>query len=444
MGSSGLLAVLTSRLIIQDFGTSAYAQYGLLASFPSLLPFADLGIAAVVINAVAGSKAVRTDEDVTRTLVTALRVLFGAGFVLICLSAAITLLKAWPLLLGSAVTGSEGNTAAFLCLSLFGVCLPLVVGQRILVGLGRTTSQVAAQVVVAPFMLLCITSVIALSLPAGNFLAVFSYAGNGLVSVICLVIAHRHTRPQLGTALRRVWRVRSYRGVPVAGTALPMLIQMVALPIAMQTDRLLLSHLAGVDALAAYNLASQLYGLVLQTIAAAGLALWPVYALARREGHVESPAGPTLAFLTGGVLLGGGLALASPWLAGFISSGQIHLDLPLVLGFAAFTGLQAAKYPLGMYMTDQKGLWFQVAPILLMVPLNLGLSWWLVGVVGAGGPIIGSAVSVALCQVLPNFWYVHRDLARRRHRRQETSEGVPGPVQDAEEGSPSEAGDPSR
>jgi hypothetical protein len=55
MGLSGVLGIITSRMIIQQFGTDAYAQYGLLSTFPTLLPFADLGIAAIVINAVAGS-----------------------------------------------------------------------------------------------------------------------------------------------------------------------------------------------------------------------------------------------------------------------------------------------------------------------------------------------------------------------------------------------------
>ncbi|WP_210600735.1 hypothetical protein, partial [Staphylococcus aureus] len=107
------------------------------------------------------------------------------------------------------------------------------------------------------------------------------------------------------------------------------------------------------------------------------------------------------------------LALVSPWIASFVSAGQIVLDPWLVGGFVAFVVVQAAKYPLGMYMTDQRGLRFQVVPLLILVPVNLGLSWWLVGLVGAGGPIIGSAVSVLLCQVLPDLWYVSRDLKRR-------------------------------
>lgn len=79
-----------------------------------------------------------------------------------------------------------------------------------------------------------------------------------------------------------------------------------------------------------------------------------------------------------------------------------------------FVTVQAIKYPLGMYMTDATGLRFQVLPIVLMVPLNLALSWALIAPLGAAGPILGSAISVLLCQVAPNLWYVRRDLARRR------------------------------
>ena len=414
MGLSGVLGIITSRLIIEEFGTAAYAQYGLLATFPTLLPFADLGIAAVVINAGAGSSAVRTDEFVRRTIVTALRVLLVSGGVIAAVAAVITLAGWWPVLLGEGLLPEGGSLAAGLCLAVFGLVLPLTVGQRILVGLRRTSTQVASQSVVAPFMFLAIGSAVMLSLPAGSYLAVVSYVANALVSVICLVVAARALSPQLGRAVRLVPRVRSYRGVPVLGLAWPMLVQMIALPVAMQTGRLLLSHLAGPDELAQYNLASQLFGLVLQTIAAAGIALWPIYASARSAGRVESPAVPTLWFLLGGLLLGGALAAVSPFVAGFVSGGQIALDGWMLGAFVLFVGLQAAKYPIGMYMTDKTGLTFQVAPILVMVPLTLGLSWFLIGEIGAAGPVLGSAVAVALCQVVPNLWYVSRDLSRRR------------------------------
>jgi O-antigen/teichoic acid export membrane protein len=413
MALSGILGIITSRLIIQHFGTEAYVQYGLLSTFPSLLPFADLGIAAVVINAVAGSDHPRTDDLVKRTIVTAFRILMVSGGIMVAVSVVITAFGWWPILLGDGLMPG-GNLAAGLCLAVFGVVVPLTVGQRVLVGLKRTTSQVASQAVVAPFMFLVIGAFAMLMIPAGTYLAVVSYIANSLVSVLCMILAARALKPQIGAAFRLIPKVRSYASVPAMSLAWPMLVQMIALPVAMQTDRLLLSHVSGTAELAQYNLASQLYGIVLQTIAAAGVALWPVYAKARAQNRVESPAKPTLWFLSGGVILGTALALVSPWLTQFVSGGKIQLPPILLISFVVFVALQACKYPIGMYMTDKGGLVFQVVPILIMVPLNLGVSWALISPFGAAGPIMGSALSVALCQVIPNFWYVSRDLKRRR------------------------------
>jgi len=414
VGLSGLLGIFTSRLIISHFGTDAYAQYGLLTTFPALLPFADLGIAAIVINAVAGSSNVRTDEYVRRVIVTAFRILIVSGTLIVVGALAIHLLGWWPLLLGDGLLPDGGSVAAFACLAIFGLVLPLTVGQRILVGLQKTSAQVASQAVIAPFMLLCIGILIAVSAPAGTYIAVLSYVASGIVSVICLVIAARALAPQLRLAVRDIPRVRRVRSVPALGLAWPMLVQMLALPLAMQTGRLLLSHLSTSYELAKYNLASQLFGIVLQTIAAAGIALWPIYARARSTATVQSPLIPTLWFLLGGLSLGGLLALVSPWVADFVSSGQIEIDPLLLVMFVVFVGLQAAKYPFGMYMTDRRGLVFQVVPVIAMVPISLGLSWWLVPLLGAAGAVAGASAAVLICQIFPNLWYVRRDLGRRR------------------------------
>ena len=158
--------------------------------------------------------------------------------------------------------------------------------------------------------------------------------------------------------------------------------------------------------------------MILQTVAAAGLALWPLYASARAESRVESPVVTSLWFMGGGLLFAGALAGVTPWVVAFVTDGAFELDGWLVFGFVAFVALQATKYPIGMYMTDERGLRFQVVPVLVMVPLTLGLSWWLIGVLGAGGAVIALCVSVAVCQVIPNLWYVRRDLAARRAQHQ--------------------------
>ncbi len=421
MGLSGVLGIITSRLIIQHFGTAAYAQYGLLTSFPSLLPFADLGIAAVIINVIASSNSVRDDPEVHRTLVTALRVLSIASGVIVAAAIVITAAGWWPALLGNGLR-PNASLAAGLCLAIFGLVLPLTAAQRAAVGLRRTRTQVLAQAVVAPFMLLSIGAVILFSGPLADYLGVFSYLGNALVSVICLIVVVRAMSPQWGRAVRDIPRVRSVPGIAILKWTWPVLIQMIALPVAMQMGRLLLSHLTTGPELAQYNLASQLFGIIVQTISAAGVALWPIYAKARADSRIEAPYRATLLFLGGGLILGALLVVVSPFLTQIVSGGKIALPLPLLLSFLLFVGVQATKYPLGMYMTDQRGLIFQVWPILVMVPLTLGLSVLFIGFWGAAGPVLATALSVGLCQVLPNLLFVRWDLRRRRAHPQSESD----------------------
>jgi Na+-driven multidrug efflux pump len=414
MGLSGLLGIFTSRLIITEWGVDSYAQYGLISSLSSLLPFADLGMAAVVINVVAQSMSVRLDEEVLRTLTSAFRVLFVAGAIIAAVAVVIGLAGLWPVLLGAGLDpNGAGGLAATLSLVIFGLVLPLTVGQRILVGLGRTPTQVASQAVFAPFVLVVIGACALLSLPVGDLLPIVPYLGNGLVSVLCLIWAARAISPQVGGAFRRLLSIRRHPGVPVMHLAWPMLVQMVALPIALQTDRIIVSQLSGVEALAEYNLAAQFFGIVLQTIAAAGVALWPIFARARATGTIRTPTVPALVFLGGGLVLGIFTALLIPWLSEFVSDGEITVDSRLITWFVVFVAFQSVKYPLGMYMTDKPGLRFQVVPTILMIPVSIGRGIWLVPTWGGAGAIAGSAVAVALLQVAPGIWYVARDVRRR-------------------------------
>ncbi|WP_285115387.1 oligosaccharide flippase family protein [Leifsonia sp. fls2-241-R2A-40a] len=413
MGISGLLGIVTSRVIIQNFGVAAYAQYGLLTALPALLPFADLGMGAVLINAVASSDDPRRDETLRRTIATTIRVLTMSGLVIVAVCILISLFGLWPTLLGAGLIPGSGSTAALVCGVVFGLALPLAIGPRLLIGLGRNALQVATQAVVAPIIFVLVAGSAMLALPAESAIAVYSFLASAACSILCLLLASRALPRQLGPAVREALHPRRYPGVRVRSTAWPMLVQMIALPIAMQTDRLLLSHLTTGDELAQYNLASQLFNILLATIAASGIALWPIFARARADRTVTSPLRPTLWFTVLGLVGAVLLALIAPLLTSFVSAGRITLDGWLIGGYVVFITLQAAKYPIGMYMTDERGLAFQVWPILVSVPLNLGLSWYLIGVLGAGGPIVGTAISVLLCQVIPNFWWVRRDLARR-------------------------------
>lgn len=409
---AGLISIVTTRLIIEHFGLPAYAQYGLLASMAAWVPFADLGMSAAIMNAVGASKDPARDAHVRRVITSAVRILLCSAAVLAALALVLAVTGAWPGVLGEGLLDG-GATTATVCVLIFALTLPLGVGPRLLTGLGLNHVQIRVQLIPAPFMLLGVLVLLWLD-QDGNWLAPISFLGATAVAGISLWVAARQIRPQVGEALADVRHVRSVPSARTMDVAWPMLAQMVALPIAMQTDRLLLSHLASTRDLAQYNLASQLFGMIVQTITAAGIALWPVFAKARSEGEVRSPMKLAYGFLWGGLAAGLILAAMLPWAVPLLSDGQLSLDFWLVAGFVLFVTVQAAKYPLGMYMTDARGLRFQVLPIFVLVPVNLALSWALIEPLGAAGPIIGSAIAVVLCQVVPNYWYVRRDLAARR------------------------------
>lgn len=418
MAMSGLLAIITGRLIIEHFGVAAYAQYGLLATLPALLPFADLGVGSVVINAVSASKDPTKDSHVQRTIVSALRILVISGLGICFVGIFLTISGAWPIILGDALLGKSGEFAVMYCVIIFGASLPLTIGQRLLISLNRNTSQTMTQAIVAPFMLGTVALSVLLLLPVGPYLAVYSYLANSIVSILCLYLVLRHFGSGFVTCFAQIPLYKKYPSVPTMKMAWPMLVQMIALPLAMQIDRILLSHLSGSEDVAEYNLAAQLFGMAIQVINASALVMWPHFSRARAAGEVRSPFAPTLIYAAFGLGISAGLALIAPILADFMSNGKIALSTALLLSFIGFTTLQAARYPASMYMTDFKGLKFQLLPIFIMIPLNLFLSIVLIGSLGAAGTVLATCICIVLCRLLPNFIYVHRDLKLRREEQE--------------------------
>lgn len=421
MGFSGLVSIVSIRLVLGHYGVEAYAQYGLLVSIAALLPFADLGMGAAVLNSVAGSDDPARDDHVRRTLVGVYRVVAVSGSLLVAVGVAVTLAGGWPVLLGAGLQPGSGPSAALACLVLFCLTLPLAVGQRILTALGRNHVRILVQGLASPIFATTVGVLLLTGGRGGGYLAAFSYAGGALIAAVGSVIAFRSLPGLARGVLHDVWRVRSVRGAPVLAVAGPWLVLTLALPVALQTDRLLLSHLSTPTDLAEYGLAFSLFSLLSQTVSAAGVALWPVFARARSTGEVRSPFGTGAAFGAVAALAAVALALLLPWIVPVVSDGAVRLDAWVTWAFVVLVAVQAANYPLGMYMTDAAGLRFQVPPVLLMVPLNLALSWWMTLQVGAGGPVVGSAVAVALCQFAPGVWFVRRDLRRRRAVRAEAA-----------------------
>ncbi|MFE1647055.1 lipopolysaccharide biosynthesis protein [Microbacterium sp. P01] len=411
---SAILGIVVTRLIIDNYGEASYAQYMLLVGIVSLIPFADLGISAAIMNAVAEAKDPRTDANLRGTLITSMRILAGSATTLAVIAAILTLTGSWSTLLGEGLDGQTGELAAGLCIMALALAMLIGFGQRILIGLHLNFVAILVGGLQTPMVLLTLLGAIAIGVDIGPFVAVISYAGLTVTGAIMLFLANRRIRPILGEAFRDAWRVFSVRGGRVFDTAWPMLIQMVALPLAMQSNRLILSHTSGVTELSTYSLASQMFNPIFSVSVAASMALWPVFARARKTGISEvSPVKLSLIFASFALVAVTAMSFASPLLAQLASGGVIQLPIALVIAFAVLMVAQAAKSPLGMYMTDARGLRFQAYMALAMLPVNVGLSVLLAIQWGAVGPVIGSIIGVLLFQLFANWIYVRRDQRRR-------------------------------
>lgn len=413
LGISAVLGIVITRLVIQNFGEAAYAQYGLLIGLGALIPFADLGISGAVMNAIGESEDPRNDDRVRLILVSSIRIAVGSTVVVGLISLLLYLLGWWEAILGEGLNAATGPLAATLCLVLIGVAIPFGIGQRILSALSLNHLTIGLNGLQSPLVLSMLGLTVWLGW-SGNLIAVFPYLASLTIAVIAAMIALRLVGPVARAAIRDAPRIRSVKGGRVVDMAWPLMIQMIALPLAMQTDRIVLSHVSDISDLAQYNMAAQIFTPVWALVTAAGFTLWPVFAKARAKSHDVSPVPMALVF--GGIagLLCAVLALFTPFLASIASDGEVTVSLLMIVSYSILMIFQGLKYPLGMYLTDPRGMRFQAFMVVAMVPVNLGLSIVLAERLGAAGPIIGSAVGVFLFQVVANYIYVQRERSRRR------------------------------
>ena len=412
---TAVLGIVVTRLLIDNYGAVSYAQYALVVGIGALLPFADLGLGAAVMNAAAGAKDPRGNDHLRAVLISCVRLLLGSAVVVVLLAVVVQAAGGWEEILGKALAPGSGPTAATLCVAILGVNLPVAIGQRLLAGLDKYVWVVVLDALQTPLVLGVLIVMVLTGVGTGVYLAVVAYAAMLLLTLCALVLANRLTRPTLREVVRDTLRLRTVRGARVSGTAWPMLVQMVAVALAMQTDRLVLSHESTVGQLASYSLAAQMFNPVIAVVAAASTALWPVFARARAAGTRSevSPVGIAVLFGALAAVATVLISLASPWLTELASGGAITFSTTLVVSFSVLVVVQAVKYPLGTFMTDPEGLRFQAYLIGLMLPVNFGLSWWLAPSLGAAGPVIGSIIGVTLFEVVANLTYI------RRHRRPE-------------------------
>ena len=143
LGVSAVLGILITRIIITNFGTDVFAQYGLLVGLGALLPIGVLGVDAPIINRVAVSDDVSKDARLREVLVSSLRVLLVEGAILLAVVLLMSVFGLWDALLGDSLLATTGAIAAALCMALWSFGMPLGIGAKVLAGLGKNYVTIA-------------------------------------------------------------------------------------------------------------------------------------------------------------------------------------------------------------------------------------------------------------------------------------------------------------
>ena len=237
------LAALTSAwLIVHDVGAKQFGVVTLVTTLVLLLPFADLGLSAPLINAFAGK-----DEDRYRTLTVAWTWLWIVAAVLSTTVIGLHIWAGWDRILG--VDVPSGTVC--LALVVFACSVPIGVGMRILTGLGLI-AVVSVLQLVFPIVALTLNLLAYVSGHSNAYLVVPSVAQ---FASACGMFVFALTRLEKGRASWRAYLGLDGRAGRLFRGGAPMLVISVGLALALQSHRLVLSHWSTREQLASYALA---------------------------------------------------------------------------------------------------------------------------------------------------------------------------------------------
>jgi O-antigen/teichoic acid export membrane protein len=411
---SAILGLLAARITISHIGADLFGYVTVIATLMAMLPFADLGVGAALINATAAAKAdAAARSRLDRVVLTSVRTLTVSSLVVVMAAVVVALTIGWPAILGVPQEGlRSANFAAVAVIVLFALSLPMGLGQRLLIGSQHGHVAVLASTVAAP-VTFTLTWLVAVSGARPAWYATPPMAGALTAGVVSALVARRIAGVNLFAQFGRVFATRRWPGETIRHAAVPMFVIMVGLPIALQTDRVILSHRSSAGQLAMYALAAQLFVVLSGVLSTAGASLWPIFAGDRVKSaeHRRNEGlwlGMVAAFGITAIAASAVLVAVGPWVAHLVSGGKIVLSEQLLLAMSLLLVIQAIHLPSGMFLTDEAGLRFQAFCIVIMVSVNIAVSWWAAGRYGAIGPVIGSIVAVGGVQLVPSVLKVAR------------------------------------
>ncbi|WP_442903346.1 lipopolysaccharide biosynthesis protein [Gordonia sp. 135] len=409
---SGVCSLATTAVAIDYGGIDSYAAISVVLAIALLLPFADLGLGAGVINAYSDG---RGPDDRRDLLASTVRLLVLSASLLVVAAILVSVFVSWSRLFGFSEepptpSGIEG--AIVLAVVIFAISVPLGVGQRILIGIGKNHYVVFAGAITSVVTLLVVVVVSVAGLPSA-FMAVAAAVGVLVSSLVMLRLAWSSIDLRFADLIDRRRRAR---GVLSLGAY--MLCVSCFLAILFQSGRLIISHLCDDYQLASYSIAMQLYLPAVSILGSAGFALWPMFAGRRGRASTGGVSQVSFTKLVGiMVALGSAgciaLVFVLPLVSRVVSGHSVDPPLSLGLGVGALLVAQSAQVVPGMYLTDLAGMRFQAVCAILAATSAVLLGVYVAGPFGATGVVFATAAAVFLFQAAPStvrMWLRERSL----------------------------------
>ena len=403
--AAGLAAnVFVIAILARQHGPETYASYALIASLVNLLPFADLGLGASVVNAVAD----RSSGSITETACK--RLVSRARDYMLLVTLLLLPIVVWAmandhlgLILGTlaSVEGITSGTAyTLICISL---AIPLGIGARALQGDGRMIDVVRLGYIGPICQVAIYVPLFVLGMPA--YLYFFgpgtAYLANAVVGY---VVARRKANLSTEWPFVAVFRAGSGVNNPWY-TALPFLVISVGMALGFQSHRLLLTQASGPQEVAEYSVAAQFLGPLIAITGVIGQNLWARYRgqMHRKELDVKSFHAHILLFGIVGAILAVGFVLLMPLAAALLTGGAVVTPAILLLGSGAYLLTYALQQASAMLLTDPRGLWYQATFVIAVAVATVITSFYTIPILGSAAPYISMAIAMMLLQVLPSM-----------------------------------------
>jgi O-antigen/teichoic acid export membrane protein len=301
-------------------------------------------------------------------------------------------------------------------------------GQSVLLGVHRNHITIIVQAFFNPLVAVLVGAAVLADVSAGAILVVPCVALI-IIHGITAVAASRSVSLSWLSVLRQLPDRRRFPGTSIRSMSGPVLIITLATPIALQSDRIVLSHVSSTQAVADYSIAFQIFAPALVLIAASAQPLWPIYTQARSEGKRGPSVVRLISLFCGlGAVVGAVLALIANPMASLIGGHHVHISPLLAFSGGLAVVTAAASYPVAMSLMDPVGVRFVVWCTAIALPLNIGLSVVLGKSLGAPGPLLASCIVGILVQAVPGLIYSRDRQTAGRHRRPRNS---PSPMASA-------------